>query len=180
MTAKLKLRDGDWVEIVVPRFVTRVGYPKTLDDYKKDIEEKQCILLSTLLSGYQPGHRRDLAKQRIVHELAYLAAKDDGFGGRERSLHFEDHPELQGRLCQVYGVVTRMTGTYYPPCTSRGWGYGGYEEEYEPGGLANQKCHRLLRISVPGSFESFKHKPRTELLIQPENVSAEPDAKVMK
>ena len=122
------IRENDRVRIVVPKIVTRVGYPKSVKDYVKVAEEK-----------YGAQLRKDIKWEWAV-EIAYGLAKTDGFGGRERSLHFEEKPEILGQEFTVSGIRTVQTGTYYPPHSSQTY-YGEYD--YEPGGLANMKAHRL-------------------------------------
>lgn len=128
------IRENDRVRIVVPKIVTRVGYPKAVKDYLAQAEER-----------YGAQLRKDITHEwavgKVLQQIAYGLAKTDGFGGRERSLHLEEKPELLGQEFTVSGIRTVQTGTYYPPSG----GYDAYngDYDYEPGGLMNMKAHRL-------------------------------------
>lgn len=127
------IRLNDRVRIVIPKVVVRVGYPKTVKDYLEAAEGKYGQQLR-----YDMG---DFLAEKALRQIAYGLAKTDGFGGRERSLHMEDKPELLGQEFNVSGVRMVQTGTYYPPS-----GYTSYygEYDYEPGGLADMKARRLV------------------------------------
>lgn len=145
------IRAGDRVRVVVPKFVKRVGYPKSVEDYVPEVLEAAKTALAaalkpakTLAALATPTERTVL---RIARELAYLRAKQDGFGGRERSIHFEDIPEHAGVVCTVHDVRTVMTGRYFAP-SGGGYDYYTGESDYEPGGLDNMKPHRLASVSL--------------------------------
>ena len=127
------IRLNDRVRITVPKIVTRVGYPKSVKDYLPLAEEK-----------YGAQLRKDIkwewAVNKALQQIAYGLAKTDGFGGRERSLHFSEKPDLLGQEFTVAGIRTVQTGTYYPPHSSQTY-YGEYD--YDPGGLMDMKAHRL-------------------------------------
>lgn len=132
--SKIKpIREGDRVRIVTPRVVVRVGYPKTVDDYVEAARRKYGDLL------VEDMNKRCVDK--ALQQIAYGFAKADGFGGRERSLHCEDVPELAGQVFTVDGVRMVQTGTYYPP---HAWVSHCGEHDYEPGGLENMKARRLI------------------------------------
>lgn len=132
------IREGDWVKIVTPKIVLRVGYPKTVDDFIPIAKEH---FKNTLTAVF--GYNTNL--DRVYRELAYQLLKKAGFGGRERSLHLLDQPHLAGVTVQVQRVRTVMTGRYYP--SSGGGDY--YTDDYEPAGLADQKAHRLISFYEP-------------------------------
>jgi hypothetical protein len=71
-------------------------------------------------------------------------AVNDGFGGRARTLHTKEYPNLLGRMFQVSETKRVVTGTYYPPSGGdRSW----YEEsDWEPGGLTDQKHYKLVSL----------------------------------
>lgn len=127
------VREGDRVRIIVPKVVIRVGYPKEVKDY-----------LETARNYYGAQLRLDMSErcaEKALWQIAYGFAKADGFGGRERSLHFQDAPDLEGQEFTVTGVRMVQTGTYYPPHASVSyWG----EHDYTPGGLENMKARRLV------------------------------------
>lgn len=136
-------RLDDRVRIVTPTFVTRVGYPKAVSDYLPEVEEKfRPALLKLLEYDNEPTGKAGRALMKVYQELAYLLATEDGFGGKERSLHTVELPELVGQEFNVSAVKTVMTGTYYPPS---GWYSWEGEYDFEPGGLSECKAHRLVQ-----------------------------------
>lgn len=144
MKNDLVIRPGDFVEVVDPRAVRRVGYPKCVDDYLEEANKK-----------YGNQLRQDLRNPRItekcLREIAYGLAKRDHFGGPQRSVHLmEPLPEeFAGKVFSVYNVSVAQTGEYYPPS---GWG----TDWYEPGGLINRRSVRLVTISHFFSFSKDK------------------------
>ncbi len=163
MTKPKPFREGDLVRVVDPRRVLRVGYPKSLDDYAKEIEEKFSERICGLIrdAGRHPTWRlhseiiglvsfdkpKSKAYRRILAELAHEAAVTDKFGGPERSIHFVDIPEALGEIGVVSRLKTVKTGIYYPACGS----HNSYVDDWEPGGLRDEKTHRLasVRLSLP-------------------------------
>jgi hypothetical protein len=151
MTYKPLFRVGDRARIITPRFVVRVGYPKVIEDYLPQVDAVDTDLLA-ILKKLTYGADRDYLKinlvpnqilehrvvKRIKRDLAYMIARGDGFGGRERMLHCQDIPEATGEVVEVTELRTALTGTYYPPRS--------YEDDWEPGGLNNEVRHRLAKV----------------------------------
>lgn len=136
--AERRIRLNDWVRVVIPKIVVRVGYPKTVDDYMDTARDKYA---SKLKEDIHDRHLLDRALRSIAHGIA----RANGFGGTERSLHFLDVPDLLDKSFRVSGIRSVRTGTYYPPSySSSGSCWGGYEEDWEPGGLRDMKVHRLV------------------------------------
>ena len=150
------IRLGDVVRIREAFFVTRVGYPKCLDDYAEEVEALVGDELTALVVkvGKRTGSfdftkvdtnvRNDMKRR-----LAYLMAKRNGFGGSERTLHEKAIPEHEGLTARVVSVRSVQTGTYFGP--SGGYSSWSGEYDYEPGGLYNMKTVRLVTISPPGN-----------------------------
>lgn len=154
------LRVGDRARIVTPKFVVRVGYPKVTEDYLPEVDAKVgpelFALLEKLLvidAGPTPGRiRLDTTRwpehrvvKRIRHDLAYLLARADGFGGKTRTLHYREIPEAASEIIEVEELRTALTGTYFPPRS--------YEDDWEPGGLDNEVRHRLAKVGwLRGGF----------------------------
>lgn len=128
------IRVGDLVRVVNPRVVSRVGYPKCVKDYEEAAWAKYGDLL-------RKDMRHTRCIEKAIQQIAYGLAKADGFGGKERTLHFEGVPLLVGQEFRVQSVRMVQTGTYYPPRVSRSY-FG--ETDYEPGGLENMKSRRLV------------------------------------
>jgi hypothetical protein len=123
------IRVGDRVKIVVPSIMLRVGYPKTVGDYEQAAKEAYGAQLWRDMSGR--------CAELAIRQIAYGLAKKDGFGGRARTMHLREVPELLGREFTVHSMRTVQTGTYYKPRSS------GDGEDWEPGGLDDRQDHRL-------------------------------------
>lgn len=161
------IREDDLVQVVTPRFVVRVGYPKSLQDYERELQESQQVqdaldALFKLATGRTQrfperivgaGPEKHRSRERVERELAYLRAVAKGFGGNERSIHWKEIPELEGVQARVVGVRTAYTGERYEGGMS-----GPYDcQEYEPAGLADPKAHRILRLELREMRESKKN-----------------------
>lgn len=150
------IRVGDVVRILNDRPIERIGYPKAVKDYYEDIEKEaggQLDLLITLAEGlkedgvryYEPSHQSKGVRKLIIHNLAYLRAKRDGFGGRQKQIFWGEPRKREGRLARVVSVCMKQTGEYYAPYSSYSY-YGEYD--YEPGGLAKCQQHKILGLSL--------------------------------
>lgn len=144
------IRPGDQVRILKPIRVLRVGYPKGIEDYEKAVD---TAALARFLVDTAPKHfqwRKDPVDTRegraIRRQLALVLAQQDGFGGKQRTLHTEECPEALNAIAQVISVRSVRTGTYYPPSSYQDWESG--HTEYEPGGLTDAKMHRLLSLDL--------------------------------
>jgi len=141
------IREGDRVRVINPVFVTRVGYPKQPSDYAGLVTVAHGAALEAIFKPYADSGKAKRIRKRLEQDLAYLQARDDNFGGRERTLHFLVVPDRKGAELNVGKVVTRKTGTYYPPSIS--YKYISYDQgdDWAPGGLADEKTHRLASVS---------------------------------
>ncbi len=150
-------RVGDLATIVVPRFVTRVGYPKTLKDYLPLIEANRPAFheyLAKMDQSFAPKgvtfHKDrllDKTLRKVEMEIAYILAKADGFGGEVRSIHTVDKPEYLEATVRIQSVRTAHTGIHVPPTMTRcSWEYEDYD--YDPGGLGDEKRHRIAEVSI--------------------------------
>lgn len=177
MTRKIVYRVGDDIEIINPKPIQRVGYPKSWHDYFDDEDNEGLIIAQEILEN--PQSWRQILKNHIpsdssrwrsqlkepYHKVsslsAYLQAKKDGFGGKERSIHYYNHNEHyplyfyndgNGVFKPIKTTVLNKrvvkTGTYYPPRYPR---Y--YDDEYEPGGLTDIKTHVIVTTQY-GNFHT--------------------------
>ena len=182
---------GDKIRILRPRVVERVGYPKTVHDYLPEVTREMRIA-ERLLRGIS---LEDAIKQeassifskantkvhpKVEWAAAYLRAKDDGFGGRERSIHYStlsywpgcrysqashdngwtlDTSSFKPIESEVLGKRVVKTGKYF---ASHSW-YDSYtgEYEYEPGGLEDMKTHVIIR-TPDGEFHTDDIEPVKE------------------
>lgn len=134
-------RVGETVRVVVPSFVKRVGYPKSVADYLPIVHQHAKALdalFATLSPKKAPPDKR--LRKGVEYELAHVLARQDRFGGTTRSIHLVDVPEYAGRVCHVVEMRTAMTGEY-----ERGGGLG---EDYEPNALANRKARRIAMLDI--------------------------------
>lgn len=155
----IKLKVGDAVRVVVPKFVLRVGYPKDLKHYIAEAERLAgadvAALIQKLVPESQFVHGTDWKEQRVkertLSNLGWLMAHADQWGGRERTIHFIERPDLKDADGWVCGLRRVVTGTYSP-----GYRSGGYEyEEWNPPFLDNAKTHRIAKL-VGGLFKGFE------------------------
>ena len=146
-------REGDFVRVVNPRFVTRVGYPKSVADYlptvyKHDYDVKVLLLKMQnkeatalmLRTERGPGYK----PTRLEWELAYFLAVKDKFGGNERSLHWNEYPEMAGKETRVLEVRSAMTGVRYAGCR----GSTMFDDDHEPPALEDRKVHRIATLDL--------------------------------
>lgn len=137
---------GDKIRVVIPKFVVRVGYPKQVKDYEDQAQALAGQHLDAAMRAAGVGAYSWDSKQwkRMVREIAYLIACNDGFGGRERSIHWEERPEYERATGTITSIRTAHTGTYNPP-----WSCQSYDGECDgdPGGLINEVRHRILSIN---------------------------------
>lgn len=153
---------GDRVRVVDPRRVLRVGYPKCAADYLAAVCEqheetlrevfgfKASLRFPSLLPHPASTLEERVAKmprqlRRALWDLAYLACRRDGFGGKERRVHLsEPLPAWVGVEFGVARVRTVMEGDYFGPSGNYDSWTG--ESDYEPGGLDNQRPRRLATM----------------------------------
>lgn len=194
-------RIGDKIRILRPRVVERVGYPKEVFDYLPDESNREVLIAERLLRGIsleeavrQVDLELDIRSRwgkrsskigtvhpKVAWAAAYLRAKEDGFGGRERSIHFgklywwkgaryssivsdDNTPVLDPASFSPFETVVRSkrivkTGMYYPPSSD----YDSYSGEYDyySGGLENQKTHVIIRTHE-GEFHTDDIEPVKE------------------
>lgn len=159
------IRAGDRVRIVTARALERVGYPKSVKDYAKEIEERLGAQIDELVAAAVPAPRvqtgiisklqtgwQAQAKEKILAEMGYCAARADGFGGNYRGLFLKDLDTINvGYETFVQEVKTVLTG-HYEKGYSSGGGWDGDYEEYTPPCLAIEKAHRLAKVCLNTGF----------------------------
>lgn len=142
------IRVGDTVRILRDFPVERVGYPKAVKDYYEAVEQLSGPDLDQLFAKYfsikRVGGRTDGMRRLFLHNLAYLLAKKDGFGGGERQLFMGESVDKVGRLGIVESIRTVKTGEYFGPSFC----HNSYE--WEAGGLAKEQTHKLCTVAVAG------------------------------
>lgn len=152
-------RPGDRVRIVSNRFIRRVGYNLVWTELIDGLLKEPAVLQAFYdLTGERSGAcpvpidgppSRELLA--FLRGVAMGRVKAQGFGGRERRLHYyRTNPAVRGiywdngeEIADYTGQVTTVsskrvvkTGRYYPP-----------RYYYEPGGLEDARTHVLLETT---------------------------------
>jgi len=160
----VKFAKGDLVRVVTPLAFVRCGYPLDPAEVQERMarEHRMRICEFLNLSG-QPldadaPYYQDWIDPRALRfatrALASQHLAANNFGGNKRTIHTQELPEIKGKVFKVTGWQFNKTGDYYPP-----WhGGGGYDPvEYEPGGLMNEKTHRILHLEyTDGTYRHLK------------------------
>lgn len=165
------IRVGDRVKILRPLFIYRWGYDNNLSDvtdevlkkYKPQMEkflqeisdaEGSCSTLRTLNDlpinffnrvasavGYFLVGKR--MRDGAVRKLFYIPDEDKG------PLHWLNYDFPAGSIKEVREIKIVKTGRYFSSCSSQN-----YEGEYdwEPGGLSDEKTHKLLRVGYTDNW----------------------------
>jgi len=172
MVKKRVFRPGDKVRIVNPLQVERVGYPKTVmmcfnelceslneNHLEKTFKFNSCKLNQALEILGLPILQNQRERDRVIYGLAQYKLAADGFGGKERSIHYVQHSNeqisnfthdyLQNRITEVVSKRVVKTGKYFG--SSGGRDYDG-DYWFEPGGLEDMKTHILITTEL-GEFE---------------------------
>lgn len=157
----MRTRENDFVRIVKPEFVRRVGYPKEPADYLRDVEAEHGAAVRKLLGLEARG-----MYQRWLKDLAYLRCQRESFGGRERTLHTTLIPEMARQERLVERTRHVVTGTY---CTA----YQSFDGEWNPAELINRKTWTLLSVGRHG-FRNGNTTRYGTLWILSENVEKLP------
>lgn len=148
---------GDLVKVINPRIVRRVGYPLCAKDLFPEAEQR--LVEAKILNArtptpltYKPFVDRPNDEDRLIRELARYLLREKGWGGKERSLHYEAVDNWKpGQILRFLGdKQTVQTGTRYGAISSYNAWEGDYD--YEPGGLYPRKTHVLLNVAPVGDF----------------------------
>jgi hypothetical protein len=146
------IRPGDRVRVITPLQVIRCGYPKEPKDYLNETEKAIHLLEMNLfqpeqVKAFVASSRRfpTYARRRLADRLSWALCMANGYGGSERTIHTQENLELLKKTFTVASIRTAMTGRYYPPSG----GYNSYtgDSDWEPGGLANMKSHRIAKLA---------------------------------
>lgn len=157
------IRVGDIVKVLKPILFIRCGYPMSLQDARKEVEEIYSGKIKSLIRSVQTGEnptveekptirnlnyvdkwKGDCSFKDIVNVLAYLRLRYKNFGGNERKIYESEHKDVEGRTFRVDKIFYRKTGIYMR-------GYSGYdyngEWDYCPSYLEKEKTHKILCLS---------------------------------
>lgn len=175
------IRVGDTVRVINPRKFIRCGYDLTPEiaghklamEHAKEIAEflksigcdsrryfdstRKWVSETKTFSDERNYiiHEDHRAMRKFLHGLGYLYGHAKGLGDGKRKIFYEpfeiaDDPDGQW-VWEVVDMKTVVTGDYFGPSG----GYDGYsgEYDYEPGGLHDQKSHRIARLGlIPSAY----------------------------
>ncbi len=166
------IRVGDKVKILRPAFIYRWGYDNNLQDVSEEVLEKYKPQMRKFLQeisdaeGFSTTIRPlyDLPMNffnRMASSVAYFIVGKRMRNGAVRKLFYitdedkgpmgwlnHDYPE--GSIHGVAEVKTVKTGRYFGP--SGGYDSGYDYNDWEPGGLSNEKTHKLLRVGYTNNW----------------------------
>jgi hypothetical protein len=162
------VRVGDQVRIVNPQIFIRCGYPWSKQYVIENVitaDERQGL---AKLLGY--NYATDIGGEyfrpynTMLEAFAYFKLIKNNFGGRERSIHTENKPELQDKICRVVGKKTVKTGVY------RSGSCYGEEGDWEPPYLDDEKTHIILELCEIDNFmQEFKIESKNVEKVLPES-----------
>ena len=145
-------RVNDYIEIINPKFVKRVGYNIHPADMYEDIKQDKDIIEALKTIGIHPEietvgiFKTDIiVPDKLVKAIAYVKTSQANFGGNERRIHYldGDYNHLKGTIFRVLGRKTAKTGTRVPAS-------GSYDIDgkyiYESGFLDEEKTHVMYNI----------------------------------
>lgn len=151
------LKVGDYVKVINPRQIVRVGYPKGLNDYVKEIcQDPEYGELVRRLNQFGECNSWPVLEDRrgttvtqrklagIIRELAYLRGQSKGWGGNQRTVHYQDNPAILGQRMRIEEISYKRTGF-------REAGYGTYED-YVPPNFYTDGTVKILRGVEPSSL----------------------------
>lgn len=149
------IRRGDYVKVVKPTVVIRCGLPKTTLDYRdwalKQYEKMDLVGDEVKITEYWKLCPPD---ETLIRYLARYKGYMEHFGGRDRSLHTAEAPDLVGATGYVWDIKTVYTGYCHSSYTS-GPDYWTGETDYEPGGLEDKKGHRIAWVCFDQYMDNF-------------------------
>jgi len=162
------IRVGDKVKILRPLFIYRWGYDNNLKDVAEEVLSKykpqmrefvRTILNLEGKKGTSMGDA-DYPYYRLASALAYEIVGSRMSQGAIRKLfyitdedkgpyHWLNHDFPAGSIKEVVEIKIVKTGRYFSSCSSQN-----YEGEYdwEPGGLYEEKTHKLLRVGYTDNW----------------------------
>lgn len=162
------IRVGDKVKILRPLFIYRWGYDNNLKDVAEEVLSKykpqmrefvRTILNLEGKKGTSMGDA-DYPYYRLASALAYEIVGSRMSQGAIRKLfyitdedrgpmHWLNHDFPAGSIKEVREIKIVKTGRYFSSCSSQN-----YEGEYdwEPGGLSDEKTHKLLRVGYTDNW----------------------------
>jgi hypothetical protein len=162
----LRLKPGDWVEVLRRRTVVRVGYRLRADEVRSEAEAplnaggEAWELRRAFCRWLRPADPTAFLTAKEFADLSWLVARRmvsaRRFGGPDRGAVVEEHPpslvERGGatyppEVAQVHSTRVVRLGKRYGPC--------GSGDDYEDGGLESPRSVVLVRLSYAWCPERF-------------------------
>lgn len=154
-------RVGDIVRIINPRFIERVGYPLVwpmlMDEFEAKLPQVRAAMHALVMPTTDEARISDLrfkqevtaTDKELLKGVCMAAVRLRNFGGNERSLHYftdEKYGDyLKGQQVTVDNKRIVKTGTRFMSRSS--YSYEGEYDDFELGGLYNEKTHVLLTVN---------------------------------
>lgn len=168
------IRVGDYVQLIKPERVVRVGYPMCLEDTIVEVEKDSKTIEILKQLGLRNQHAIirlangsfSLAERKVIEGIAQARMIKNNFGGNERKLYikplenssisfFDFEEQFQKRVFEVIRKKVVKTGRYSS---------ASYDEEkgYCPSTLQNQETHVLYQLS--GIYDCWIQKENLKKL----------------
>jgi hypothetical protein len=140
-------RRHDKVRIITPRVFVRCGYPMSLADAREEIAKmrQDDKSIYDFITSFGIGLHYGNTYGKIVNALAYGLLHARGFGGRERTIHTQERPDIKGLVYKVCEKRVVKTGTYRQGCDN--------PEDSEGPSLRNVKTHVILEVERMVDFD---------------------------
>jgi hypothetical protein len=156
------IRVDDYIKIIIPEYVERVGYPLTtkivLEKFTPEQKQKlyKCLLdtfgIPCKTESGELSLYFDYEKEYngILNAVARQVMIAERWGGKERRIYNQPVEYVKDQVFRVYKKRVVKTGRYVP-------GYGGCdywgEYDYESAYLEEEKTHVLYGVVPAVGFE---------------------------
>lgn len=133
---------GDIIKIIEGKRFVRCGYPLNAQQVRQNYRE-EVLERTTAAAAAAKIERNGVAYQKLVLAVCCAIMKEQGFGGRSRTIHEEEHLVLTGEHAVILGKRFVMTGIYRSGYTS----YYGPDDD-EPPSLESpeRECIYLVKL----------------------------------
>lgn len=151
---------GDLALVADPQVVTRIGYPKAVEDYVAELAldpNMNRLLRELVLHVAGRFDPEDPHVLRILRELGHVRALRDGFGGKVRTIHTKPEPALEGAEVRIISMRRVCVGTYQPPRGST------RDDSWEPGRLGDREDRRIAKVQVQRDLYDLYEVPLENL-----------------
>lgn len=159
MSKKPVIRVGDWVTLVDPRPIRKIGYEVDIDTWIERVRDDSTV--QAFISSQDLGTRSAEKVIRAVAASRLAKSLRDPKTNRCRQIFYQDADEsLRGRYFQVRAKFVRYTGVYYGASGGR-YSWTWEHDDYDPAGLSDVRAHVVLVLE-----ESMQQKTRRGLRLR--------------